>query len=385
MAVGKKYVTGVPSISDDDRRAVDAVLRSGWLGCGPQVAAFERELSDMCRQGEAVAVSSATAALSLTLAAYGIGPGDEVITSALTFAATANAIAAIGAKPVLVDTLPDGSSLDPDQVADAAGPLLGAVVPVAWRGEPSDTQTLRDVCTRITAKTGREIMLIEDGAYAFGAGRDDPLAPSPATPVVISFHPTKIITTGLGGAVLGLPPEAARSVKRARNQGLDASAFTRPAGGTYSVPTRGFALEMSDIHAALGRSQFLRLHEVLAKRRSVFETLNKELDGSGIWCPSPERVRFGTSNASLFAILLEDGQDRDRVRAELTAAGVLTSVQYPFLADLETWKDVRRVSGLAHSRRLSNATISLPSSPDFREDDCREIAQIVRAAVSVRK
>lgn len=382
MAFGRKYVTGVPLISDDDRKAVDAVLRSGWLGCGPQVAAFETDLASLCRQGEAVVVNSATAALSLTLAAHGVGPGDEVITSALTFAATANAIAAIGARPVLVDTLPDGSSLDPDQVAEAAGPLLAAVVPVAWRGEPSDTQTLRDVCARISARTDRQIVLVEDGAYALGADRDDPLAPSPVTPVITSLHPTKIITAGLGGAVLGLSPQIARSVRRARNQGLDASAFTRLSGGSYNVPTRGFALEMSDIHAALGRSQLSRLQDVLTRRRAIFETLAKELDGSGVWCPSAERVRFGTSNASLFAILLKDGQDRDSVREDLAAAGVLTSIQYPFLTDMRSWKDVRRVSDLSRSRRLSDATLSLPSSPDLNEEDCREIARIVRTVVS---
>jgi dTDP-4-amino-4,6-dideoxygalactose transaminase len=385
MAFDGKYVTGVPLVTDDDRKAVDAVLRSGWLGCGPQVASFEAELSRKCKQGEAVVVSSATAALALTLAAHGVGRGDEVITSALTFAATANAIVALGAKPVLVDTLPDGSSLDPDQVTKAAGPQLAAVVPVAWRGEPSDTATLREVCAQISAKTDRKIVLVEDGAYALGSDRDDVLAPSPATPVITSLHPTKIITAGLGGAVLGLPPRIAEAVRRTRNQGLDASAFARLGGSHYNVPDRGFALEMSDIHAALGRSQLSRLHDLISRRRVIFETLRQELDGSGIWCPSAKQVRFGTSNASLFAVLLEDGQDRDSVRQDLVTAGVLTSVQYPFLADMQTWKDVRSVSDLTYSRRLSNATLSLPSSPFLSEDDCREIAQIVRKVVSARK
>ena len=381
-APATRYATGTPSITADDRIAVEEALRSGWLGCGPQVAFFEAELSRVCKDGEAVAVSSGTAALTLTLAALGVNPGDEVVTSALTFAATANAITALGARPVLVDTLADGSSLDPEQVNEAAGPRLAAVVPVAWRGEPCDTATLRDLCAQISAITDRHVALIEDGAYALGSDHDDVLALSPATPVIISFHPTKIITAGLGGAVLGLATQAAETVRRMRNQGLDAPAFARLNGASYQASTRGFALEMSDIHAALGRSQLSRLEEVILRRRAVFEALRQHLTGLSIWCPGSSRVRFGTTNASLFAVLLEKAQSRDSIRRKLAADGVLTSVQYPFLADMPAWRNVRRISSLPHSRRLAGATLSLPSSPDLSYEDCRSIAQILRSALS---
>ncbi len=384
-ATGLSYVAGRPSVTDGDQAAVDAVLRSGWIGCGPQVAAFEADLSAYCSGGEAVVVSSATAALTLTLVALGVHPGDEVVTSALTFAATANAIAAVGATPILVDTLADGSTLDPDQVRSAAGPLLAAVVPVAWRGEPSDTMTLRDVCTQIAAVSGRAVAIVEDGAYALGSYRDDARACSPVTPVVVSFHPTKIITAGLGGAVLGLDATTAAWVRRARNQGLDTPAIARLHGGGYTLRSRGFAFEMSDIHAALGRSQLHRLDEIIERRRAVFEVFRRCLAGAELRCPSAGTVRFGTSNASLFAILLDETIDRDAVRRNLVDVGIGTSVQYPFLPDMPAWRHVRAVSDLAHSRRIAAATLSLPSSPELGDDDCRQIADAVCVAISASR
>ena len=139
---------------------------------------------------------------------------------------------------------------------------------------------------------------------------------------------------------------------------------------------------MSDIHAALGRSQLSRLEVVILRRRAVFEALRQHLTGLSIWCPGSSRVRFGTTNASLFAVLLEKAQSRDSIRRKLAADGVLTSVQYPFLADMPAWRNVRRISSLPHSRRLAGATLSLPSSPDLSYEDCRSIAQILRSALS---
>jgi perosamine synthetase len=252
-------------ISDDDIAAVTEALRSDWLTTGPRVPAFEALLAEATGAKHAVAFSSGTAALHGAAVAAGLAPGDEAITSPMTFVATANAVLYAGATPRFADVTPDDLLIDPDQVAAAMTPRTMAILAVDYSGQPADYEALRLIAD--AAPSGR-LTLIADAAHSLGASRGGRLVGTLADLTVLSLHPAKILTTGEGGAVLTDRDDLANALRRFRNHGISTELAERR-DWTYGMVELGYNYRLTDIAAALGSSQIRRLDEFLARRRAL--------------------------------------------------------------------------------------------------------------------
>jgi perosamine synthetase len=234
-----------PMIGDEERAAVDRVLRSGMIAGGPEVAAFERDFGDQLVAGlDCVAVSSGTAGLHLGLLAAGVGPGDEVIVPSFTFAATANAVVLTGATPVFADIEPDQFCPDADAVEAAVTERTKGIMPVHLYGHPADM-------TRLGAAADRHgLAIYEDAAQAHGAAWQGRPAGSFGLFGLFSLYPTKNMTSGEGGMVSCADTPLARSIRLLRNQGMQRR---------YEDEIIGFNARMTDVHAAIGRAQLAKL------------------------------------------------------------------------------------------------------------------------------
>ncbi len=254
-----------PIIGDDEREAVDRVLRSGMVAQGPEVAAFEEEFSAHFVPGRpSVAVNSGTAGLHLGLLAAGVGPGDEVIVPSFTFAATGNSVALTGATPVFVDIEPETFTLDPVAVAAAVTSKTKGVLPVHLYGHPARMRELEAIAAE------REIALYEDAAQAHGAALDGRPVGSFGEFAMFSLYPTKNMTSGEGGMVTTATAELARQVKLLRNQGMERQ---------YENEIVGFNARMTDIHAAIGRVQLTKVDAWTTTRQSNAAFLDANLRG----------------------------------------------------------------------------------------------------------
>jgi perosamine synthetase len=252
-------------ISDEDVAAVGEALRSDWLTTGPRVPAFEGLLAEATGARHAVAFSSGTAALHGAAVAAGLGPGDEAITTPLTFVATANAILYAGATPRFADVTAGDLLISPDAVAAAVTPATRAIIAVDYAGHPADYEALARVAD--AAPAGRA-MLIADAAHSLGATRDGRAVGTMADMTVLSLHPVKIMTTGEGGAVLTDRDDLADHLRRFRNHGISTELAERR-DWTYAMVELGYNYRLTDIAAALGSSQIRRLDDFLARRRAL--------------------------------------------------------------------------------------------------------------------
>jgi len=256
---------GRQSISEDDIQAVVDVLRSDWLTTGPKVAEFEEALAARVGAKYAVAFSSGTAALHGAAFAAGLKPGDEAITSPLTFAATANCVLYQGARPVFADVSPDTLNLDPDRLAERITPNTRAILPVDYAGHPADLDPILALAER------HGLTVIEDACHALGAEYKGRRTGSIAHMSVFSFHPVKHLATGEGGMVTTDRADLAENLRRFRNHGISSDARTRHASGQwhYEMVLLGFNYRLTDVACALGISQLKKLDANLARRREI--------------------------------------------------------------------------------------------------------------------
>jgi UDP-4-amino-4,6-dideoxy-N-acetyl-beta-L-altrosamine transaminase len=253
------------SIDESDIEAVGAALRSDWLTTGPRVPAFEQELTEVTGARHAVAFSSGTAALHGAAAAAGLGPGDEAITTPMTFVATANAVLYTGAEPRFADVDPGTLLIDPKAVAAAVTPATKAIVAVDYAGHPADYDLLRRIAD---AAPAGQAMLIADAAHSLGATRGGRSVGTMADLTVLSLHPAKIMTTAEGGAVLTDRDDLAERLRRFRNHGISTELADRR-DWTYAMVELGYNYRLTDIAAALGSSQIRRLDAFLVRRRAL--------------------------------------------------------------------------------------------------------------------
>jgi perosamine synthetase len=256
---------GRQSISEEDIQAVVDVLRSDWLTTGPKVAEFEEALAAQVGAKDAVAFSSGTAALHGAAFAAGLKPGDEAITSPLTFAATANCVLYQGARPVFADVSPDTLNLDPDRLAERITNYTRAILPVDYAGHPADLDPILDLAER------HGLIVIEDASHALGAQYKGRRTGSIADMSVFSFHPVKHVATGEGGMVTTNRANVAENLRRFRNQGISSDARQRHAAGDwhYEMVLLGFNYRLTDIACALGISQLKKLEVNLTRRREI--------------------------------------------------------------------------------------------------------------------
>ncbi|MGH9492097.1 MAG: UDP-4-amino-4,6-dideoxy-N-acetyl-beta-L-altrosamine transaminase [Terriglobales bacterium] len=252
-------------VEEHDVQAVVEVLRSDWLTTGPQVAEFEEAFAARVGARHAVSLSSGTAALHAACFAAGLGPGDEAITSPLTFCATANAVLYQQATPVFADVTPDTLNLDPDQVRAHLAAHTKAILPVDYAGHPAELERLMEIAR------ARGLTVIEDACHALGARYRDRSVGSIADLTVFSFHPVKHITTGEGGMVTTNHAGLAERLWAFRNHGItrDPRRQNVSARWEYEMTELGYNYRLSDVACALGASQLQCLEANLARRRQI--------------------------------------------------------------------------------------------------------------------
>lgn len=314
------------SVGEDDIAAVNAVLRSDWLTTGPMVDEFERAFASFAGTRHAVAVSSGTAALHAACHAAGIGPGDEVIVPAMTFAATANAAAFLGAKPVFADCDPDTLLLDASSLEKLITKKTQAIIAVDYAGQPCEYPVIRAA----TEKFG--LSLIADACHSLGGCLSDRPAGALADLSAFSFHPVKPIATGEGGMVTTDDPEVAERMRCFRNHGVTTDHRQRQEQGSwfYEMQDLGYNYRLSDIQCALGISQ-LKKAPAWTKRR---QELAKRYDAafSAIKGLRPLSVRSGIAHAyHIYVIQLNLellSADRNEIFRALRAENIGVNVHY---------------------------------------------------------
>jgi perosamine synthetase len=317
---------GRQTIDDADVAAVVATLRSDWLTTGPAVAEFERRFADVVSARYAVAVSSGTAALHAAASAAGVGPGDEAITTPLTFVATANAVLYQGGRPVFADIDSARLTIDPASIERLLTSRTKAIMPVHYAGQPCDLDAIQALAR------ARGLRVIEDAAHALGARyRGRPIgALSDLT--VFSLHPVKHVTSGEGGVVTTDDADLADRLRRFRNHGLAADATTRNASGAiYSeMVDLGFNYRITDIQCALATTQLGKLDASLARREAIASRYRTALrEQRGMTMPM---VAGDVRHAwHIFPILLELDRlavDRQTIFAALRAENIGVTVHY---------------------------------------------------------
>ncbi|MGO9114471.1 MAG: UDP-4-amino-4,6-dideoxy-N-acetyl-beta-L-altrosamine transaminase [Thermoguttaceae bacterium] len=368
---------GRQTIDDDDVTAVTETLRSDWLTTGPKVAEFEKALAATAGTSDAVAVSTGTAALHAAMYALGVGPGDEVIVSTMTFAASANCAAFLGATPVFVDVDPDTLLIDPHQVETRIAPRTKAVVAVDYAGQPCDYEALE----AITRKHG--VALVDDACHALGGSYRGRPVGSLAMLNTFSFHPVKHVATGEGGAITTSGAELARRLRLFRNHGITTDFRERAVQGAfaYEMVDLGYNYRLSDIQCALGITQLAKLPASVARRQAIA----RQYDEAFCQLPlvNPLAVRSDVSHAyHLYVIRLElDALTADRatIFRALRAEGIGVNVHYlpvhlhPYYRHkLGVGKGLCPVAEAAYERILS-----LPMFPAMTDDDVREVVEAV--------
>lgn len=362
-----------PSIDEETIHEVAAVLRSGWLTSGPKVQALEAALSAYCGGRAVRTFSSGTAALEVALRLAKVGAGDTVVTTPLTWVATANVILEVGATPVFVDVDPATRNIDLNQLAARITPKTKAIIPVDLAGLPVD----RD---RLYAMAGQHnLRVIEDAAQSFGAtwqgqkigtsfggGRDF---------VAFSFHANKNLTTGEGGA-LALPDDVDVALcERLRLQGV-----RRFADGGMDVDVLGGKFNLTDIAATLGLGQLKRLDEFTARRRALAQRYFANIDPAlGLQLPLAD---FANSNWHMFQVLLPEGVDRGAFIAAMKTEGIGIGVHYPALHLFSLYRALGFKAGdFPHAERIGAMTVTLPLFPAMQDADvdrvCAALAKIL--------
>lgn len=370
-------VFGKPDLGPEELAEVTACIESGWLGTGPRVARFEGEFAEYKNAPHAVALGSCTAALHLSIVAGNIGPGDEVITTPLTFCATANAVINAGGTPVLADVDPETMNIDPAALEAAITPRTRAVIVVHFAGRACDMDTICAIARR------HELLVIEDCAHAIETTYKGRPAGTMGGFGCFSFYATKNVTTGEGGMVLTRRQEDAERIKRLALHGMSADAWKRFGDSGYShyfVTDRGFKCNMMDLQAAIGLHQLQRVEANWKRRESVWDLYMDRLGGLPITLPSPPdpECRHGYH---LFTILVDE---RDRVLKEMTSDGIGLGVHYlalpehPYYQEQYGW----RPEDSPHATSIGRRTLSLPLSPSLSESDVERVIRSLTRAVT---
>lgn len=353
-----------PVIGEEERAAVDAVMRSGMIAQGPEVAAFESEFAEQVTAGRAcVAVNSGTSGLHLGLLAAGVGPGDEVVVPSFTFAATANSVALTGATPVFADVEPEYFCLDPQSVREAITDRTKAVMPVHLYGHPADM----DAFSALSGETG--VAVYEDAAQAHLATWGGQRVGTFGRFAMFSLYPTKNMTSGEGGMVACADEETARAVRLLRNQGMERQ---------YANEVVGFNARMTDIHAAIGRVQLTKLAAWTEQRRANAAFLDAHLEGVVVPAVAPQ----ATHVYHQYTIRV-DGAERDRiVTAMRDEHQVGSGVYYPIPNhELTSLRGFAPAHELSVTVQLAREVISLPVHPSLSRDDLERIVEAVNATV----
>ena len=349
-----------PQLGPEEEAAVLEVMRSGNLAQGARVSAFETAFARAAGAGQAVATSNGSTALELALRAHGIGPGQEVITSSLTFIATANAVVHAGARPVFVD-VDDSLNIDPAAVERSIGPHTRAILPVHLHGNPSDLTALRDIARR------HRLVLIQDACQAVAARvHDEPLGAFGTA--AYSFYATKNITTGgEGGMVVTNDPEAASFCARMRHQAY-------APGGGYVHDAIGHNFRMTEIQAAIGLCQLERLEALTQARRANAAFLDAAIDPERFPRPLVLSGHRHVYHQYVVRIRQEAGLDRRQVQEHLERRGIGSAVHYPVPIHLQQAYAGSNGAGLPRAEAAAKEILSIPVHPGLTRADLEQVA-----------
>lgn len=349
-----------PILGPEEEEAVIAVLRSGQLAQGARVEELETRFAEAVGVAHAVASSSGTASLHLSLLALGIGPGDEVVTSPFTFIASANAALYVGARPVFADIDPRTYNLDPAAVAAQITPRTRALLPVHLYGNPAEMPAL----TAIAERHG--LHMIEDAAQAHGAAIDDRQVGTFGVGN-FSLYPTKNITSAEGGLLTTGDAALAERARRLRNHGQSER---------YRHESLGYNLRMTDLHAALGVVQLRHLNDFTRKRQANARYLSEGLAGV---VETPFVLPGYTHVYHQYTIRIPGGR-RDAVAAALRERGVGTAIHYPTPVHLQPlYRELGYRDRLPEAERAAAEVLCLPVHPALSEADLETIVREVRA------
>lgn len=367
---------GRQSIDESDIAAVAAVLQTDWLTTGPAVQRFEEQIGEVAGQQEpAVVVSSGTAALHTAYAACQVQPGDEVVTTPLTFLATATCAIWQGATIVFADVSPDTGNLDPASVAEVVTDRTKVIAGVDYAGHPIDAAGLRAVAEPAGA------LLLEDAAHSIGGRLDGAPVGSLADVTTFSFFPTKNLTTAEGGAVVSGNADLLARARTFKGIGMvrdpEQLRVADEGGWWYEMPDLGLNYRLPDVLAALGSSQLTRLSDFAARRAQITARYNDGLaDIGGLTLPAQ---RPGAEPMWHLYPLRVPAQERRRIFDGLRAAGILVQVNYipvywqPWFADRGYRRGLCPVAEEYYSRE-----ISLPMYPGLSDSDVDRVVETVR-------
>jgi dTDP-4-amino-4,6-dideoxygalactose transaminase len=372
-----------PFIDAEDERAVVEALRSGWITTGPRTKAFERELARYVGAAHAVGVNSCTAALHLALLVSGVGRGDEVITSPITFASTANVIVHCGATPVFADVQADTINIDPVRVEAAITPRTKAIIPVDFAGHPADLDAIMAIARR------RNVVVIEDAAHAIGAEYKGRAVGSVADMTAFSFYATKNITSGEGGALTTNNQEWADRISVMALHGISRDAWKRYSAEGYKhwdIIHPGFKYNMFDIQAALVLSQLGKIERFYDRRVMLKARLDAGLrDIPEIALPAE---RGDIKHAyHLYPIIVRTemlGTDRDEIMNAIQSENVGIGVHFravhlhPYY--VETFGFSR--GSFPNAEYYSDRAISLPLYPKMTDEDADDVVAAVRKVIA---
>jgi hypothetical protein len=347
-----------PSIDEETINAVGTVLRSGWITSGPQVREFESQLSQYCGGRPVRVMSSATGAMEIALALADVGPGDEVITSPLSWVSTANVIVRAGARPVFVDVDPVTRNMNPELIEAALSPRTRVLLPVDLAGLPVDRARLYEIARE------HSLRVLEDAAQSMGSSWAGARIGATGDLVSISFHANKN------------DADEARRCELWRLQGVE-----RFPDGTLDATVAGGKHNLTDIAACIGLGQLRRLEEFTARRRVLARRYFERFDRSlGCELPVPD---FEHSNWHMFQIVLPAHIERGDFIQAMHAAGIGIGVHYPAIHLLSLYKAMGFSRGeFPHAERIGRSIATLPLFPAMHEQDvdrvCAQIARIVR-------
>ena len=357
--MGRSIAFSPPDIGEAEIAAVAEVLRSGWITTGPKTKQFERRLASYCGVPRAACLGSATAALELTLRVLGIGPGDEVITSAYTYTASASVICHVGATPVLVDTAPGSYGMDYDRLAAAITEKTKAVIPVDIAGVMCDYGRIYEIIRERTGlfnpsenpiqrALGR-VAVLADAAHSLGAYRAGNRSGQAADFTCFSFHAVKNLTTGEGGAAVwgpvpGVPEEEIyRQYMLLSLHGQSRDAFAKTRGGSweYDILFPAYKCNMTDIQAAIGMIQLSRYPALLERRKELFTLYQQELADAPVSLLVHQGMDFCSSHHLCLTRLEGLGEgERNEVIRKLADRGIASNVHYKPLPLLTAYRSL---------------------------------------------
>ncbi|EST90324.1 hypothetical protein T233_00627 [Vagococcus lutrae LBD1] len=377
-----------PDISDAEINEIIDTLRSGWLTTGPKTKMFEQQISDYCRTNKSATFNSATAAMEMTLRLLGIGPGDEVITTAYTYTASASVIHHVGAKIVLVDSEKDSYHINYDEVERAITSKTKAIIAVDIAGVMCDYKRLYEIVetkrkkfnpTNDIQKAYGRVIIIADGAHSFGASYAGEMSGEAADFTAFSFHAVKNLTTGEGGAItwkkhIGIDDEYIYKqymLLSLHGQSKDALSKMQLGAWEYDIVAPNYKCNMTDIMASLGIVQLKRYSDLLTRRKEVIDMYEEEFKNTRIKMMSHfNEVYTSSGHLLLTRITGVEERERNNIIIKMAERGIATNVHYKPLPMLTAYKKLGlNINDYPNAFQMYKNEITLPLHTKLTDDD----------------